>query len=178
MLASIWLQVVGNERAMLHDLIVSLAAQHGTVPFQPHLTVCGAADLNPACWDAAAEYVRSGELLPLTAEKLRISHSATEWSRAVTIDVRNSAAIDAFRQALSRITGGAIAAPPHISLLYTADDRGQPPSWAASEPRLRAIADECAAAVDVTQFVLADPVVVAPDEDWVNIKSWKVVRRL
>ena len=178
MLASIWLQVVGNERAMLSDLIRSLAARHGTVPFQPHLTVCGAADLDPGRWDAAAGYVRSSGLLPLTAEKLGISHSTAEWSRAITIDVENSTAIKAFRQALSRITGGAIAAPPHISLLYTADDTGQPTDWAASEPRLRAIADECAAAVDATQFVLTDPVVVAPDEDWVNIRSWKTVRRL
>ena len=178
MLASIWLQVIGQERAILGDLIVALAARHGTVPFQPHLTVCGAADLDPVCWDAAADYVRSSGVLPLTAEKLRISYSATFWSRAVTIDVRNSAAIKAFRQELSRITGGAIAARPHISLLYTADDSGRPPDWAASEPRLRAIAEECAAAVAATQFLLADPVVVAPDRDWVNIRSWKVVRRL
>src|SRR5260370_597343 len=58
MLASIWLQVVGEQRATVHSLIAALSAQHGTLPFQPHLTVCGGPDLDPACWDAAADYVR------------------------------------------------------------------------------------------------------------------------
>src|ERR1700674_4896725 len=66
MLASIWLQVGGEQRAMLRSLIGFLAAQHGTVPFEPHLTVCGAPDLDPAGWDAAGDYVRHSGLLPLT----------------------------------------------------------------------------------------------------------------
>ena len=178
MLASIWLQVVGEQRAMLQSVIGSLAAQHGTVPFQPHLTVCGAPDLDPACWDAAADYVRHSGLLPLRVTKTRISHSTTVWSRAVVIDVEDAPAIGSFREELSRIAGAAILAAPHISLFYTVDDRGQQPSWAASETRLRAIAEECAARVETSEFVLGDPVVVAPDGDWTNIKSWKVVRSL
>jgi hypothetical protein len=178
MLASIWLQVTGEQRAVLQSLIAALAAQHGTVPFEPHLTVSGGPDLDPASWDAAADYVRHCGLLPLTARRTGISYSTTVWSRAVVIDVENAPAIRSFREGLSRVAGAAILASPHISLLYTVDERGQRPSWAASEARLKAIAEDCAAAVAATEFVLGDPVVVAPDRDWANIRSWKAVRRL
>jgi hypothetical protein len=178
MLASIWLQVVGEQRAILRDLIAALAAQHGTMPFEPHLTVCGGPDLDPACWDAAADYVGRSGVLPLTVKKTGISYSTTVWSRAVVIDVENAPAIGSFRDELCRIAGAAILAPPHISLFYTVDDRGQRPIWAASEAGLQAIAEECAARVEATEFVLGEPVVVAPDRDWADIKRWKVVRRL
>jgi hypothetical protein len=178
MLASIWLQVVGEEGAMLQSLIGSLAAQHGTVPFQPHLTVCGASDVDPARWDAVADYVRQSGRLPLRVTKAGISHSTTVWSRAVVIDVEDAPAIGAYREEMSRIAGAAIQAAPHISLFYTVDDRGQRPGWATSEARLGRIAEECAARVAAREFVLGDPVVVAPDGDWTNIRSWKVVRSL
>jgi hypothetical protein len=178
MLASIWLQVVGEQRAEMKSLIAALAVQHGTLPFQPHLTVCGGPDLEPALWDATADYVRQSGLLPLTVKKTRISFSTTVWSRAVVIDVEDEPAIRGFRQELSRIAGAVVPAPPHISLLYTVDADGQPLSWAASEPRLRAIAEDCAMRVAASEFVLGDPVVVAPDGDWANIRSWKVMRSL
>jgi hypothetical protein len=178
MLASIWLQVVGPQRAILQNLIAALAAQHGTMPFQPHLTVCGGPDLDPACWDAAADYVRRGGLLPLAVKKTGISISTTVSTRATVIDVENAPDIGAFRAELGRIAGAAILAPPHISLFYTLDESGQRPSWAGSETRLAAIAEECAARVEATDFVLGEPVIVAPDRDWADIKSWKVVRRL
>jgi hypothetical protein len=178
MLASIWLQVVSEERAMLRDLIAALAGQHETASFDPHLTVCGGPDLNPARWDAAADYVRHSGRLPLTVRKFRISYSTTVWSRAVVLDVENDTAIAAFREELSHVAGAAILAPPHISLLYTRDESGQRSSWAASETRLKAIAEECTARVESSEFALGDPVVVAPDGDWANIRSWKVVRSL
>ena len=40
MLASIWLQLSGCQHASLATMIERLASTHGTVPFQPHLTVC------------------------------------------------------------------------------------------------------------------------------------------
>ncbi len=178
MLASIWLQVVGQQRAILQNLIAAVAAQHGTVPFPPHLTICGGPDLDPACWDAAAEYVRLSGILPLAVRKAGISFSTTVSTRAAVIDVEEAPAIGAFREELSRIAGAAILAPPHISLFYTIDESGQRPSWAESETRLSAIAEECAARVAATEFVLGEPVVVAPDRDWADIKSWQVVRRL
>jgi hypothetical protein len=178
MLASIWLQLVGEGRARVQSLIAALAARHGTLPFQPHLTVCGGPDLDPACWDVAAGYVRQSGLLPLTATKARISYSTEVWSRAVVIDIEDSPTIAAFRGELSRLTGAAIQAPPHISLLYTMADHSQRPSWAGSESRLKEIAEECAAGLAASEFVLGDPVVVAPDGDWANIRSWTVVRSL
>jgi hypothetical protein len=178
MLASIWLQLVGEGRTTVHNLIAALAAPHGTLPFQPHLTLCDGPDLDPARWGAAADYVRQSGLLPLTVTKARISYSTNVWSRAVVIDVEDGPAIAAFRAELSRLAGAAILAPPHISLLYTMADRGQPPNWAGSEPRLREIAEECAAGLAASEFVLGDPVIVAPDRDWANIRSWTVVRSL
>ena len=177
MLASIWLQVVGGQQAVLQSLIGSLAARHGTMPFQPHLTVCGGPDLDPARWDAAADYLRHSALLPLRVKRTGISYSTAVWSRAVVIDVEDAPDIRSFREELGRIAGAAILAPPHISLFYMVDGRGQRPSWAASEPRLRAIAEECEAAIDATEFVLDDTVVVAPDRDWTNIATWTVMRR-
>lgn len=178
MLASIWLQVLGEQRAMLQSLIGALAAEHGTAPFQPHLTVCGAPDLDRARWDAVADCVRQSALLPIGVTKTGISHSTTVWSRAVVIEIEDAPAIGAYREEMSRLAGAAIQAAPHISLLYTVDDRGQRPNWAASETRLRSIAEDCAARVATKEFVLGDPVVVAPDGDWMNIRSWKVVRSL
>ena len=170
MLASIWLQVVGEQHAILQNRIDSLAAQHGTVPFRPHLTVCGGPD--------AAEHVRRRGILPLAVKKTGISFSTAVSFRAVVIDVENAPAITSFREELCRVAGAAIEAPPHISLFYTIDDRGQRPSWAANDTRLRAIAEECAASIAATEFILDDPVVVAPDRTWTDIQSWKVVRRL
>ena len=94
------------------------------------------------------------------------------------IDVEDEPAIRAFREELSRIVGAVVPAPPHISLLYTVDEHAQPLSWAGSEPRLRAIAEDCAMRLAASEFSLGDPVVVAPDRNWANIRSWKVVHRL
>jgi hypothetical protein len=176
MLASIWLQLVGEGRPSVQSLIAALAAQHGTLPFEPHLTVCGGPDLDPARWDAAADYVRQSRLLPLTVTKYRISYSTDVWSRAVVIDVEDGPAIAAFRADLSRLTGAAIQAPPHISLLYMVGERGERRRWA--ETTLKRIAEECAAGLAANEFALGDPVVVAPDGDWANIRSWTVVRSL
>ncbi len=178
MLASIWLQPIGEARSRLQDLIASLTARHETAPFQPHLTVCGAPDLTAAQSDAAADYVRRCGLLPFTLRKIGISYSTTAPFKAVVIDVENTPELRRFREDLRRITGAAEPEPPHISLLYTIDERAQRTSWSANETRLSAIAAECAARVADAQFILDHPVVVAPDGDWTNIGSWKIVREL
>src|SRR5215472_3809891 len=142
MLASIWLQLIGEEEASLGALIAMLASAHGTVPFQPHLTVCSP-QANPGSWDDAAEYIRSSRLLPLRVRKERISYSTTAPMRAVIIDVEASADLGSFREELRRITGAAEPPPPHISLLYSVDETGRQPSWSSDESRLTAIAEEC-----------------------------------
>jgi hypothetical protein len=178
MQASIWLRVHGEQQRALQNLIESLAAAHGTVPFQPHMTVCGSGDLNPALWDAAAAYVEDSGLLPLAARKIEISYSTTKWSKALVIEIENSDEIRSFREELSRITGAVIAEPPHISLLYTIGGDARPVSWVADEARLRAIAEDCETRINADEFLLDRPVVVAPEGGWQNIRSWKVIRRL
>ena len=177
MLASIWLQLSGKEEASLGALIAMLASAHGTVPFQPHLTVCSPRS-NPDSWDAAAEYIRGSRLLPLSVRKKRISYSTTAPMRAVVIDVETAADLQSFREDLRRITGAVEPHPPHISLLYSVEETGRQPSWSADESRLKTIAENCGRRVDAREFTLDRPVIVAPDGDWANIRSWRVVRRL
>ena len=177
MLASIWLQLSGKEEASLGALIAMLASAHGTVPFQPHLTVCSPRS-NPDSWDAAAEYIRGSRLLPLSVRKKRISYSTTAPMRAVVIDVEAAADLQTFREDLRRITGAVEPHPPHISLLYSVEETGRQPSWSADESRLKTIAEECGRRVETSEFILDRPVIVAPDGDWTNIRSWRVVRRL
>jgi 2'-5' RNA ligase len=177
MIAAIWLQPSGRQERSLRSLIAALAREHGTVPFRPHLTVCGP-DLNPASWDAAADYIRRGKTLPLTAARTGISYSTQFPFRAVVIDVADSPQLGAFREDLRRITGAAELQPPHISLLYTLDKGGLQPGWSSDESRLGAIAEECAARIEATEFVLGRAAIVAPEGDWTNIASWRVVRTL
>jgi 2'-5' RNA ligase len=177
MLASIWLQLSDEQDAPLRALIAELASSYETMPFQPHLTVCSPQS-NPDSWAAAAEYVRSSELLPLNVTKKHISYSATAPMRAVVIDVEAAPDLQTFREDLRRISGAVEPPPPHISLLYTVGEGGRQPSWSSDESTLRGLAEECARRVDATEFVLDRPVIVAPDGAWTNIKSWRVVRTL
>src|SRR6266481_2401337 len=178
MLASIWLQLSGEEEASsLGALIAMLASAHGTVPFQPHLTVCSPLS-NPNSWDAAAEYIRSSRLLPLRVRKKRISCSTTAPMRAVVIDVEPAADLQTFREDLRRITGAAEPPPPHISLLYSVQETGGQPNWSSDESKPKTIAEECGRRVDTREFILDRPVIVTPDGAWTNIRSWRVVRRL
>src|SRR6202007_1868235 len=87
MVASIWLKLSDEQEASLRALIEGLAGAHGTVPFQPHLTVCS--PQSAASWDAAAEYVRRSAVLPLHVAKKRISFSTTAPMRAVVIEVED-----------------------------------------------------------------------------------------
>jgi 2'-5' RNA ligase len=177
MLASIWLQLSGKEEASLGALIAMLASAHGTVPFQPHLTVCSPRS-NPDSWDAAADYIRGSRLLPLRVRKKWISYSTTAPMRAVIIDVEAAADLQSFREDLRQITGAVEPHPPHISLLYSVEETGRQPSWSADDDALRRIAEECGRRVDASDFILDRPVVVAPEGDWADIKSWRVVRTL
>jgi hypothetical protein len=177
MLAAIWLRLSGEQEASLRALIERLAVAHGTVPFQPHLTVCS--PQSETSLDAAAEYVRRCEVLPLRGEKKRISFSTTAPMRAVTIDVEDTPDLRNFREDLRQITGAVEPPPPHISLLYAVNEAGRQPSWPSDEnTSLRRIAEECGRLLEEREFVLDRPIIVAPDGAWTNIKSWRVVRTL
>jgi hypothetical protein len=177
MLASIWLQLSGEEEASLGALIAMLASTHGTVPFQPHLTVCSPRS-NPDSWDAAAEYIRGSRLLPLRVRKRQISCSTAAPMRAVVVDIEAAADLQRFREDLRRITGAAEPHPPHISLLYSVEETGGQPNWSSDESKLKAIAEECGRRVDTREFILDRPVIVTPDGAWTDIRSWRVARRL
>ena len=174
--ASIWLQLSGEQEGSLKELIERLANVHGTVPFQPHLTVCSPQSQD--FWDAAAEYVRHTTALPLRVGKKRISFSTTAPMMAVVIYVENTPDLRTFREDLRRITGAVEPPPPHISLLYGVNETGRQPSWSSDEGALNRIAEECARQVEPSDFVLDRPVIVAPDREWTNIRSWRVVRTL
>ena len=174
--ASIWLRLSNEQEASLRALIDGLAGAHGTVPFQPHLTVCS--PQSAASWDAAAEYVPRSRALPLRVRKKCISFSPTAPMMAVVIEVEDTLDLRKFRDDLRRITGAVEPPPPHISLLYAVDETHRQPTWSSDESALKSIAEECARRVEASEFVLDHPVIVAPDGEWTNIRSWRVMRTL
>ena len=174
--ASIWLRLSNEQEASLRALIERLAGAHETVAFQPHLTVCS--PQSAASWDAAAEFVPRSRALPLRVRKQCISFSTTAPMRAVVIEVEDTLDLRKFRDDLRRITGAVEPPPPHISLLYAVDETRRQPSWSSDESALKSIAEECARRVEASEFVLDHPVIVAPDGEWTNIRSWRVMRTL
>jgi hypothetical protein len=174
--ASVWLRLSDQQEGSLLKLIERLAKAHGTAPFQPHLTVCS--PQSEASWNAAAEYVRHSTALPLRVGKKHISFSTTAPMMAVVIDVEETPGLRMFRADLRRLTGAVEPPPPHISLLYGVDQTGRQPGWFADDGALSRITEECAREVDASEFVLDHPVIVAPDGEWTNIRSWRVVRIL
>jgi 2'-5' RNA ligase len=172
--ASIWLQL--EQEASLRALIRRLAHAYGTVPFQPHLTVCSVA--SETLWDAAADYVRQTPTLPIRIRKKGISFSTTTPMMAVVIDIDETADLRVFRDNLRQIVNAPEPHRPHISLLYSVDKTGQQPGWSSDRSHLERIADDCARCVDQNDFVLGRPIIVSPDRRWLNIDSWHVVRAL
>lgn len=177
MVASIWLQPVGDEREILRDLIAELAAENGTMPFEPHLTVCTIANPAAELMQAAADYITACRALPLLAEKTGVQNSSTVPLRAVTIRVQYAPGLRVFREALRDLTGANELAEPHISVLYAINREGRRTAWAGDKPKLEALAAECERRLTVSQFLLGDPILVAPDGDWSNIASWTTIRR-
>jgi 2'-5' RNA ligase len=177
MVASIWLQPVGDEREILRDLIARVAAEHGTMPFAPHLTVCTIADPTPEAVQEAADYIAACRILPLRVRRIGIQHSPTVPTRAVTVGVGNAPDLREFRERLRSLTGANDLGEPHISLLYSIGSDQQRTDWSGDEQKLRAIVAECEERLAATGFLLNDPVLIAPDGDWSNVASWTVLRR-
>ena len=86
--ASIWLRLSDEQEGPLGELIERLAKAHGTMAFQPHLTVCS--PQSEAFWDAAGEYVRHSTALPLRVGKKRISYSTTTPMMAIVMYVEDT----------------------------------------------------------------------------------------
>jgi hypothetical protein len=177
MLASIWLLPQAAQQRALQAVIDSLADAHGTVRFQPHLTVCGSLRKIEAL-DVASDYVRRSDLLPLTVNKTQVASGTESPFRAVFIEIEDSAALCGFREALRNITGAGELHPPHISLLYTLEQQTQRPMPQLDAARLRAIADQCQHCVGPGEFILDRAVVKTADGSWDNVRSWVVARTL
>src|SRR5215470_11615531 len=176
-MTSIWLRPEGRQEWQLQELIGRLAAEHGTVPFAPHLTVCGVpGDL--AVLDAAAAYVSECRLVPIRVAKAAVTGAVITPFRAVFIEVENSAELREFRERLRDIVSAPPLIPPHISLLYTLDRNSQVPRPDFDAERLRAIAAGCAEAIHDALLTLGRPVVNSAGDGEHDVRSWNVIRSL
>jgi hypothetical protein len=175
-MTSIWLRPQDDQEQALQSLIDRIAGEHGTVPFAPHLTVCGVPDL--AVLDAAAAYVKRCGLLPLRVAKIAVTGAVITPFRAVFIEVENSPELREFRERLRGITGAAPLIPPHISLLYMLDRISQGPRTDFDAERLKGIAACCAAEIRDTHVTLARPVVNNTGGGETNVRGWRVLREV
>src|SRR5436190_3682740 len=176
-MTSIWLRPEGRQEQQLQALIDRFAEENGTVAFAPHLTVCGVpGDLGVL--DAAAAYVRQCGLLPIRVAKTAVTGAVITPFRAVFIEVENSPELREFRERLREIVGARRLIPPHISLLYTLDRNSQTPRPDFDTERLKAIAAECAEAIDDAYFTLGRPVVNSAGGGEQDVRSWNVIRSL
>jgi 2'-5' RNA ligase len=177
MVASVWLQPIGGEREVLRDLIARLAAEHGTMPFEPHLTVCTIPDPTPQAAQAAADYIAACRTLPLAVRRTAIHYSPIAPLRALTIAIENTAELRGFRERLRQLTGANELVEPHISLLYAIGHDQRRVAWAGDADRLGALAADCERRLAASRFRLDEPILVAPDGEWTNIASWTTIRR-
>jgi hypothetical protein len=177
-MTSIWLRPEPFQEHALESLIRSVAAEQGTVPFAPHLTVCGAPG-NPATLDAATAYVKECGLVPLRVAKTAVTGAVITPFRAVFIEVENTPQLRQFRERLREILGAAPLIPPHISLLYTLDGATQGPRPDLDVGRLTAIAARCAAAIPDMHFLLGRPIVHSSGGSGnADLRSWQIMREL
>jgi hypothetical protein len=177
MLYSIWLLPQAAQENALHAVIDGLADRHGTVRFQPHLTVCGSLR-NISALDAASAYVRRTGLLPLTTTIAGIGSGSESPFRAVFVEIESNPALQEFREALRDMTAAGELHPPHISLLYTLDRNTQQPMPQLDAMRLRAVAQECDALVPRGELILDRAVVKTAADRWENVRSWSIARML
>jgi hypothetical protein len=177
MLYSIWLLLQAAQEQALQAVIDGLAGQHGTVRFQPHLTVCGSLR-NIAALDAASAYVRQSGSLPLSTAITGVASGTESPFRAVFIEVENSPGLRDFRETLRNMTGAGELHPPHISLLYTLDRSAQRPMPQLDAARLRAIAADCSTHMPGGELILDRAVVKTAEDRWENVGSWAIARVL
>jgi 2'-5' RNA ligase len=172
-MTSIWLRLQGRQEQELQHLIEHMAAEHQTVSFPPHLTVCSVSD-DPVLLDAASAYIRKCGLLPLKVAKTAVTGAVITPFRAVFIEVENSPALREFRERLRDIANAPALIPPHISLLYTLDRVSQAYRPDLDAEVLAAIAARCAEAIEDTEFILSRPVVNSSGIMETDVRNWTV----
>ncbi len=174
-MTSIWLRPQSRQEHELRRLIDRLAAEHHTVSFRPHLTVCSVSD-DPAVLDAATAYIRGCGLLPLSVAKTAVTGAVITPFRAVFIEVEDSPALREFRERLQEIASAPALIPPHISLLYTLDRISQAHRPDLDAEVLAAVAARCAKAIKDTDFTLARPVVNSTGATEMDVRNWRIMR--
>jgi hypothetical protein len=177
LLYSIWLLPQAAQEQALRAVIDGLADQHGTVRFQPHLTVCGSLR-NIAALDAASVYIRQSGTLALSTAITGVASGAESPFRAVFAEVENTRSLQDFREILRNMTDAGELHPPHISLLYTLDRNTQQPMPQLDAARLRAIAEDCSTRIPRGELILDRAVVKTAEDRWENVTSWAVARML
>jgi hypothetical protein len=176
-MTSIWLRPEERQEQWLQTLIDRLAEEYGTVPFAPHLTVCGVpGDLGVL--DAAAAYVRECGLLPIRVAKTAVTGAVITPFRAVFIEVENRLELREFRGRLREIVGAPELIPPHISLLYTIDRVTQAPRSDFDAEKLKAIAARCAEEITDAHFTLGRPVGNNAGGGENHVRGWRAIREL
>jgi hypothetical protein len=177
-MTSIWLRPEPSQEQALQSLIRSVAAEQGTFPFAPHLTVCGAPG-DPATLDAVTAYIKECGLLPLRVAKTAVTGALITPFRAVFIEVENTPELRQFRERLRDILGAPPLIPPHISLLYTLDGATQAQRLDLDAGQLAVIAARCAAAIPDTHFLLGRPVAHSSGGSGnADLRSWQIMREL
>jgi hypothetical protein len=177
LLYSIWLLPRAAQEQELQAVIDDLADQHGTVRFQPHLTVCGLLR-NIAMLDDVSAYVRQSGTLPIDVTISGVASGVESPFRAVFTEVGNGRRLRDFRETLRNMTGAGELHPPHISLLYTLDRNTQQPMPQLDAARLRAIAADCSAHMPGGELILDRAVVKTAEDRWENVGSWAIARVL
>jgi 2'-5' RNA ligase len=117
---TVWLVPAEPARAELLRQIAALAAEHGTVPFPPHVTLftTEAPVIDPRSWDHLLAQIAARHS-PLTLEPTGTSHS-DEFSKTLFFQFRPSPQLTALQGDVSRSAspGAEYQFSPHMSLLY------------------------------------------------------------
>ena len=120
---SLWLEPPAEPGVLLGAAIASLASDHGTLPFRPHVTLHGAFVLRTESAAKQAAVDVAAQLMPFDITWDRID-TGTSYYQSVYLVCAPSAALLAAHEAASGVCGAVPAAPycPHLSLIYTEMD--------------------------------------------------------
>jgi uncharacterized protein YecE (DUF72 family) len=158
-----WLMPARPERELFRDLVRILAKPFGGPQFEPHLTLCRAADRQ-----SAAEVLRRVKAEPIRLRVRSVSFSS-KFTKTLFLGFQSSALLE---KLIVDLRGKAKSLrDPHLSLLY-----GRLPGR---------VKEELAAAIKLPmQRVVFDRLQAvrcpAPTETRAEVKSWQVIasRRL
>ncbi|HWI40373.1 MAG TPA: hypothetical protein VNX25_02665 [Verrucomicrobiae bacterium] len=166
-LCSIFLSPAPGDAAWASRLISDLAAAHGTIPFEPHLTLhSGVGD------PLVAGEVLAAEAAALSPRRLRVRRigATEEFFRSVFIEFQVEDRLLQLREVVKPLLEREKERPflPHLSLLY------------AEMPLVRK--EEIAAGVCVPPTLTFDRLKIVtlrdPDRGWGDFRGWETLREI